>query len=112
MKLLPFALESVIVQPIWDMDSLGELASGVELRPLINFHMSFPLVLVMAPSRSSLQLSVLTLLMTFFFLFSACFNPLLLVSFDGMLQSIACSYLSLYVRCHPWFGFSTRFCFP
>ena len=47
-----------------------------------------------------------------FFLFSACFNPLLLVSFDGMLQSIACSYLSLYVRYHPWFGFSTRFCFP
>ena len=67
MKLLPFALESVIVQPIWDMDSLEELASGVEFRPLITFHMSFPLVLVMAPSRSSFQLSVLTLLMTFFF---------------------------------------------
>ena len=35
----------------------------------------------------------------------------LLVNFNVTLWSIVCSYLGSYVRCHPWLGFSTRFCF-
>ena len=41
------------------MASSGELASDVLLRLLINFHMSFPLMFVLAPSSTSFQLSVL-----------------------------------------------------
>ena len=41
------------------MASFGELASDALLRLLINFHMSFPLMFVLAPSSTSFQLSVL-----------------------------------------------------
>ena len=38
MKTLALDLVSVIVRPLWDIASLGELASGVPLRPWITFH--------------------------------------------------------------------------
>ena len=42
MKTLALDLVSVIVRPLWDKASLGELVSGVPLRPWITFHMLGP----------------------------------------------------------------------
>ena len=59
MKTLALDLVSVIVRPLWDVASLGELASGVSLRPWITFHMLGPSELDIAFLSRFLQLSVL-----------------------------------------------------
>ena len=61
--MLAFAFASVTNRPCCDIASLGEFASGVPFNPFMTFHMSLLLVLVMAPSRTSFQLSVFASLM-------------------------------------------------
>ena len=48
-----------MVRLLWDIASLGELASGVPLRPWITFHMFGPSELDIASWRRFFQLSVL-----------------------------------------------------
>ena len=62
MKMLALHLISVMVRPLWDIASLGELASGVPLRPWITFYMSGPSELDSASWIRFFQLSVLALL--------------------------------------------------
>ena len=58
MKTLALDLMSVMVRPMWDIASLGELASGVSLRPSMTFHMFELLELDIASWGRSFQLSV------------------------------------------------------
>ena len=62
MKMLALDLISMMVQPLWDIASLGELASGVPSRPWITFQMLGPSELDIASWRRFFQLSVLALL--------------------------------------------------
>ena len=59
MKTLALDLISVMIQPLWDIALLGELASGVPLRPWITFHMFGPSQLDIASWRRFSQLSFL-----------------------------------------------------
>ena len=52
-------LISLMVRPLCDIASLGQLASGVPFRPWITFHMFGPSELDIASWRRSFQLSVL-----------------------------------------------------
>ena len=59
MKTLALDLISLIVRTLWDVASLGELASGVPWRPGITFHMLGPSELDMVSGSRFFQLSVL-----------------------------------------------------
>ena len=59
MKTLALDLVSVTIRPLCDIASLGELASGVPLRPWITFYMLGPSELDIASWRRFFQLSVL-----------------------------------------------------
>ena len=64
MKMLALDLILVMVRPLWDIALLGELASGVRLRPWITFHMLGTLELDISSWRKFFQLSVLASLIT------------------------------------------------
>ena len=62
MKMLALDLISVMIQLSWCIASLGELASGVRLRPWMIFHIFGLSEFDIASWRRSFQLSVLALL--------------------------------------------------
>ena len=59
MMMLALDLESVIVRPLWDMASLGELVSGVTLRPQMTLHGSGPSAFDKKLCKRSFQLLAL-----------------------------------------------------
>ena len=63
MKAFALDLMSVMVRPLWDVASFGELASGVPFRPWMTFHMFGPSEFDIASWRRSFQLCVLASLL-------------------------------------------------